>query len=249
MQRFVSPIILSALCTAALTAVAVPAHGAAENGWEYVTTDSNVVVYRKVVPGSDVVAFRGVTYANLAIGKLLAVFGDGNQRKNWVDRYVEHKTFAKSEGSETYWIHFGLPWPVSDRDYVLQAISKDDPENHRVTVDIRSVESADKGPDDCCVRATVHGTFYEFTALPGEEKTKIIVEVHTDPKGSIPTWLVNLIQKSWPSKTLHNLIDYATNAGVPALAAYADWHKVQLAQERREPGPTAPEPRPQASAP
>jgi hypothetical protein len=192
--------------------------------WEYVGTDQNVVVYRKNVEGSDVVAFKGVTYADLPIGKVLAVFKDPDERKNWVDRYKEHVTLEKGEDTETYWIHFGLPWPVSDRDYILNATGRRDLTKKTFYVNIKSVQHPKKGEDDCCVRAIVNGTYYEFTALPGEDKTKITVEVHTDPKGSLPTWLVNLIQKSWPAKTLGGLIKRAKDPSIKALPDFADWH-------------------------
>src|SRR5262245_3049902 len=172
----------------------------AAGDWEFLKNDEGVDVYRKEVPGSDVVAFKGITTTNLPIGKLLAVFKDPNQRKFWVDRYVEHKTFEQTGESELYWIHFHVPWPISDRDYVLKAEAKRNLEKKTYTVNIKSVEYAKKGEDDSCVRAVVYGTFYEFTALPGSDKTKIIVEVHTDPKGALPNWLINLIQKSWPAK-------------------------------------------------
>jgi hypothetical protein len=204
---------------------ALDARADAGGGWEYVTTDNGVVVYRKTVEGSDVVAFKGITYANLPIGKILAVFSDPSQRKFWVDRYEEHKTFESGKFSETYWIHFGLPWPVSDRDYVLRAEGKANEEKRTFTVNIKSVTHKAKGEDDCCVRAVVHGTYYEFTALPGENKTKILVEVHTDPKGSLPSWLVNMIQKSWPAKTLNGLINHAAQSNMAPLPEFADWHQ------------------------
>jgi len=33
----------------------------------------------------------------------------------------------------------------------------------------------------------------------------VVAEVHTDPKGSLPKWLVNLVQKSWAHTTLMGL--------------------------------------------
>jgi hypothetical protein len=33
----------------------------------------------------------------------------------------------------------------------------------------------------------------------------VVAEVHTDPKGSIPKWMVNLTQKSWAHTTIMGL--------------------------------------------
>ena len=55
-------------CTLALLSLPTVAFAEGTNGgpgWEYVKTDRDVEVYRKEVPGSGVVAFKGVTTANL----------------------------------------------------------------------------------------------------------------------------------------------------------------------------------------
>jgi hypothetical protein len=51
------------------------------------------------------------------------------------------------------------------------------------------------------VRANLIRSKYELIPK-GKQQTIVIVEIHTDPKGLIPTWLVNAIQKGWPRKTL-----------------------------------------------
>lgn len=212
------------ICAAIAFVTPVRSLALTPDGWEYVGTDDGVVVYRKPVDGSDTVAFRGVTYASLPIGKLVAIYSDPAEREHWVDRYVEHVTFEKTVDAETYWIHFGLPWPVSDRDYVLHSEATRDRASRTYTVQIKSVTHPKKAEDDCCIRAIAYRTFFEFTAIPGEERTKIAVEVHTDPKGSLPSWLVNLIQKSWPAETLNGLIRHVAASPRRADAAFAEWH-------------------------
>lgn len=211
-----------------LTLIGRVADAKTPDGWEYIGTDRNVTLYKKTVEGSDLVAFRGVTYADLHIGKLYGVLREPKERPNWVDRYANDETYIRTAERQVYWIHFGLPWPVSDRDYVLESVAKLDPERGRVTVNIESTEHEKKPPDDCCVRAIVKRTYYEFTAIPGEEKTKLIVEVHTDPKGSLPTWLVNLIQKTWPSKTLDGLVQRTRALNPEPFAPMATWHEATV---------------------
>src|SRR5687768_7163970 len=105
----ISAFLMFSLCVPAV-ALAKDKQKAPE--WEFVSDEENVRVFRKEVPGSDVVAFKGVTTTNVSIGKLLAVFKDPNQRQHWVDRYKEHKTFERGTDNELYWIHFKLPWPI-----------------------------------------------------------------------------------------------------------------------------------------
>ncbi len=42
----------------------------------------------------------------------------------------------------------------------------------------------------------------------------MIVEIHADPKGSVPKWLVNLFQKGWPRNTIEGIRKQAAKADV-----------------------------------
>ncbi len=117
---------------------------------------------------------------------------------------------------------------MKDRDYVLKADGQIDDAAHVFTARIKSVVDGRKGEDDCCVRAEAKNTYYRFEAIAGSEKTKLTVEVHTDPKGSLPDWLINMIQKKWPSKTRSGLINRAT-AQNAVHADFATWHDAPAA--------------------
>ena len=195
--------VLSLSITLSLTCLSA----VAAKGWELVGVYETVKVSRKTVKDSSLFAFRGVTEAAIPLDILIGTFIDPKERRHWVDRYAAHTTIKKTPFSETYWIQFDLPPLVSDRDYVLQSDAKIDQKAGTIEVSIKSVTHP-KYPPDCCVRAEIKGTYYKFTAL-SKTRTKLEVEVHTDPKGMLPSWLVNLIQKKWPSKTLSSLIKRA----------------------------------------
>jgi hypothetical protein len=180
---------------------------AVAKGWEKVGTYDDVKVSRKTVKGSPLLAFRGVTEVDVPIDIIIGTFADPKQRRHWVDRYKEHKTIKKTETSESYWIQFKLPPLISNRDYVLKSDAKIDKAGGVIEIKIKSITHKDY-PEDCCVRAEAKQTYYKFTALSAK-RTKLEVEVHTDPKGLLPNWLINIIQKKWPSKTLSNLIKRA----------------------------------------
>ena len=183
---------------------------ALSKGWDSVGIYDGVKVTRKTVEGSPLFAFRGVTTEEIPLDVLIDTFRDPKQRGKWVDRYENHITIKKTELMEEYWIHFSLPPLVSDRDYILKSQAYIDEDKGVIEVKIKSIKNK-KFPPDCCVRAEVKQTYYRFTAL-SRTKTKLEVEVHTDPKGLLPNWLVNLIQKKWPSKTLSRLIVQARKA-------------------------------------
>lgn len=190
--------------------------------WESLGLIDGVHVSRKSSPNSNLFTFRGEITTDLPLDVLMSVFSDPKERKHWVDRYKDHITFEKTELSETYWIRFSLPPLVSDRDYILKTAAKINEEKGEISVHIKSVEHK-SDPKDCCVRAQVKRTYYQFTALSATQ-SRLIVEVNTDPKGWLPKWLVNAIQKKWPSKTLNGLIKRAKKVGRshPKVKAFLD---------------------------
>ncbi|MEY3013680.1 MAG: hypothetical protein RIT45_2415 [Pseudomonadota bacterium] len=213
-------------------------------GWESVGTIDGVRVWRKQVEGSKKLAFRGEVVRDVHIAKVLSVFADSKSRRYWVDRWKDDRELeVKNKLERTYWIRFGLPFPVSDRDYVLHTKAEVDSTKRIVIARIKSVQHKGKGVDDCCVRGEVTSTYYRFEAVPGSERTKLVVEVHTDPKGMLPSWLVNLIQKGWPAKTLNGLVRAAQRPTVTPNPSFVDWHKPPPPPApAAEPAPPAPTP-------
>lgn len=217
-------------CFAAIAlcmSLALPAYAdtTSKGVWETVANEDGFLTQRKSVSGSNLFAFRGETVADVSIARIIRVFLDPATRKNWVAMFGGTQRLEGPNALDTtYWIRFNTPFPTSDRDYVLRGVSRPDKSKRVFLTEIESVTHASKGEQDCCVRGEAFGTFYRFTALPGTKKTKVEVEVHTDPKGWIPGWLTNMIQKKWPRDTLKSLIREAKKSGVVEHPDYANWH-------------------------
>ena len=111
-------------------------------------------------------------------------------------------------------IEISLPWPISDRDYVYHAKATNQGES--VILSIKSMTHR-KAPKTVGVRAHLHRCTYTLVPKDGN-RTHVTVEVHTDPKGILPNWLVNLIQKKWPIKTLSGIRRQVTKSFVKPKA-------------------------------
>ena len=78
-------------------------------------------------------------------------------------------------------------------------------------------------PETDCVRGQLDRSAYTMTSIDGGKRTHLIVEIHADPKGSVPKWLVNLFQKAWPRNTIEGIMrqvakpDVHEHAGVKAM--------------------------------
>ena len=76
------------------------------------------------------------------------------------------------------------------------------------------------------VRAELVNSLYRLTDMEGG-KTRVEVEIQTDPKGWMPIWLVNLVQKDWPLETLNGMRgelskDYCGDSPLPEMNADAE---------------------------
>ncbi|MBT6488737.1 MAG: hypothetical protein HOK97_03180, partial [Deltaproteobacteria bacterium] len=110
----------------------------------------------------------------------------------------------------------------SNRDFVFHRNINIDQAAKSIAVVVHSVDDDRAPKTDCCVRGWLSRAYWRFTALPGG-KTKIEVEVITDPKGMIPTWIINLVQKSWPVKSIGNLVARAAQDDITPVPEFATW--------------------------
>lgn len=177
-----------------------PSAQAQELSWKQIYEQDGIVVSKSDVPGTKLVAFRGETVMDASVGSVLRVLLDHEHRLDWVGRLVKNEVLEQ-DGPYDFVAYqvFNLPAPISDRDYVYRAVATHDPGTGVVTQSLQSVEHA-QAPESVGVRANLVNSRYVLTPQGG--KTKVEVEILTDPRGTLPAWLVNMIQRSWPADTL-----------------------------------------------
>lgn len=204
----------------ALAGAAAPA---ADDDWIPLETADGVRVWHKAVPGSEVLAFRGAATVDVPLARLVGVLARAGGGEDWVDRLAESRVLREiGEGRVLLYHRYDLTWPVQDRDYVLERALELDPTRKVVTATARSVEDPAVPPLECCVRALTDPTVWRFTQLaPG--RTAVEVEVFTDPRGSLPPWLVNAFQRQWPKNSILNLTARARRPDAPAYPPVAGW--------------------------
>ncbi len=199
--------LLTTLLIHTLAAGAPPAHAAAAGGdkWEVINKAEGIVVSRSEVKGSPLVAFKGVAEVDASIAKILWVLIDNDHRKDWVDRLLVSERLEEINKHEfiVYQV-FDVPIVMSKRDFVYRGKAIFRPKTGQVVLDMHSVKHR-RAPKTAGVRADLINSRYVLTPTGNGSKTRVEVEIHTDPKGWVPTWIVNLIQKSWPLKTLRSL--------------------------------------------
>lgn len=197
-----------------LTGALVLATPALAGGWASIDNTDGIETFKKEIEGSNMMAFRGEAETDVPLSSMVSVLLDPAKGTEWVDMLVGSEAVRRDGPHQILlYNHYDLSWPISDRDYVMNRVANFDPANKVVTVTYSSVVDPLKPEQDCCVRATAHRTYWRFTTLESG-RTRVEVEVHTDPKGMLPAWVVNMVQKGWPRNSISGLTARATRADV-----------------------------------
>jgi hypothetical protein len=195
----------------------------AKSGWEYVGTTKGVKVERKTVPNSALFAFRGEGTFEAPIGLLVSVLKDEHIAEEWVDLMLEHTVVRKlAPDTNLLYESYGLPWPISNRDYVMKEEMKYDADTKVFTINYESITDPSRPENPDFVRAMAYRTFWRLKKV-GPGRTFVEVEVLTDPKGALPAWLINLIQKDWPWKTIDGLVTRSKKGDITPDERVASW--------------------------
>lgn len=201
----------------------VAAFGSNPNQWEEISNDDGIIVHRMEIPDSDIVAFKGDAVVNAPIAKVASILIDTKRKLEWVADIKEARDIRQiGEYERVEYNHTGTPWPIRDRDFVFHAKVELDREKNTMWFKLHSVEDP-AVPELSPTRGELKDSQYILTSIENGTKTRVVVEIQADPKGSIPKWLVNLTQKKWPRKTLTGIQNQAAKPDVvehPAVKAF-----------------------------
>lgn len=194
--------------------------------WQKILEQDGVEIFLADVPNSKFKAFRsrGVVKGN--IEKYLALFREVGEMKKWSPKIIEKTVIKEVSDIEaiTYQID-DIPWPAEDRDLVISNKLFVDKEEKTLKVLIYSVEDPSHPPTDKYVRAQINWAVFSIKPQT-KDTTHIDFMIHADPKGEIPAWIVNQIQRKWPFKFLKNSEKAAETFSIPirpgVLALYKE---------------------------
>lgn len=205
--RSLAPALLFALTLSGFARAEGPSSDAK---WEQFDEADGIRMFRRDVPGSSVVALRGEGFISAPIARVASVLVDRKRSTEWIDRLVKTKVIRHiSETEAVNWNHIRTPSPLKDRDFVFKTLITTNPAKKQVVFSYHSVTDSLAPEYDAYVRGSFQSGKFELTMVERTNKdgaktrgTNVVAEVLVDPRGSVPSFLVNMVQKSWPHKTL-----------------------------------------------
>jgi hypothetical protein len=181
-----------------------PQFALADPEWNLVKKDADLTLYERNVPGSDLVAFKFDGVLDAPIDRVAAVILDYKRTSEWVDHLEEERLLRQVSATEFIaYTHIGTPFVMKDRDFVIRVRVEVNPQERRLVITNESTTDSNE-PDHGYVRGEVIKSTFGLVAIDGDH-TRLVGEIHADPKGSVPKWIVNVFQKSWPRDTFDRI--------------------------------------------
>lgn len=185
-----------------LGACSVMAGAAFAEDWQVAKNEDGIKISLSDVAGSKYKAYRGETVINASVAQLRALQEDVAGACSWVHECKSQK-LLKHEGDQSWtYTQFNTPWPVTARDSVLHITTVQGADGSLT----RQLEGAPKyiPEEQGFVRvAEVQG--YWKLVPKGPNSTEVTYQVHTEPGGSVPSWLANKFVVDAPFNTLKAL--------------------------------------------
>jgi hypothetical protein len=174
-------------------------------GWELVDQGNEMVLYEREVPGSDVIAFKGEGILDAPIARVASVILDNEHAHEWVDSLEESKIVRRISPTEyVEYNHIGTPFVMKDRDFVSRVKMEIDAAARTLSLVYQSADDP-AAPKTDNIRGELKHCRFLLRSLDGGKRTSLLAEVHADPRGSVPKWIVNMFQRAWPKDTFKGI--------------------------------------------
>ena len=180
--------------------------------WTLVKEAEEIRVYTTPVEGSDFLAYRGETVVEASAASIVAVLYDTPNCVSWLHECSFGLTLEEVSFEENYiFEQYDLTFPVSDRGVILHATLVWSEGSAIVSIEENNAYCEQNSNPRCAqVRAldltpiTRSRGAYTLTRID-ENRTSVVWQVHAEPGGQIPTWIVNMLVVDMPYYSLLNL--------------------------------------------
>ena len=190
--------------------------------WKLVGNQHGVEIYRRDVPGSGVVAFKGQGTIEAPLWKVASILLDTKRAPEWAESLKESRV-VRRVGPNAYieYNHLGMPFILRDRDFVSEVVIE-------VNADARTFGLVYKPTDDHSiavtkyVRGEIRSGLFQVRSVEQGKRSTLMAEIQCDPKGAIPTWIANFFQRSWPLTTFERLRSQAAKPDIAMPEEFKD---------------------------
>lgn len=168
---------------------------------------NNIKIWSYKVPKSPLSGFKATTTVKSSLSGLVSLITDTQNANRWLYRTNRIDVLARDDSQQFFTIRVitDVPWPLTDREALVDVRISQDAKTGRVRIDSNESVSANKYPvADCCLRMPMVKGYWLFKPV-GNGLVEVTMSGHADPGGMIPKGLVNFLIQEHPYNTLQGL--------------------------------------------
>lgn len=192
-----------------------------DSGWKKTDEADGVTVFSKATPGSAIKSVKGTGLVEAPVETVALVLVDDDRAPEWVDSLTEAKVVKVVSPAEyVEYNHVAMPFIVSNRDFVTHVRMQRDAKTKTVVMVSEPADDALRPSRKGVVRGSLAARYVLEPANDGKA-TRLTVEIHADPKGWLPSWVINFFQKDWAHETIQGIRKQAAKKDLKPPAPFS----------------------------
>lgn len=194
-----------ALTLAALLLLALCSVAQAKDKWEVVEREAGITVSQRWPEGYELPIIKGVGVVDANIYEILAVMADIDRMCEWLHSCKQARLIEqKGAFDRITYNRFDLPWPLDDRDAVLQSRITVEQKKEFILIKYWDLKNSSVKPVEDVVRVPQMKGFYMLEKL-GDDKTRVTYQGEARPGGLVPDWVVAQSGRNIPLESIKKL--------------------------------------------
>lgn len=172
--------------------------------WVLKSDEDGIQLYSRSVPASPFKALKTVCTLQTSLSSVAAVLLDVMRTSEWVYGTSTCSILKQESPSVVYYYaEMGMPWPVTNRDFIIKISMMQDPVTKVITV------LAENQPDFIpekkkLVRIRSSSGKWRIEPL-SNGRVRIEYQLYVEPGGSVPSALMNMFSGKGPVESFKNL--------------------------------------------
>jgi len=166
--------------------------------WEYKGEKEGIKIYHQKTPG--LLHIKLSTSVKASLSGIVALFSDVDHYSDWGYKISESRLLHRVSPLEVwYYAKYDLPWPLEDRDIILQSKLHQDPYTRQII--ITNTPYPTYLPDNKGVMR-IKNTNTRWKFQPGNDGWVYVEQqISTDSVKDMPDWFVKMTADTGPRET------------------------------------------------
>lgn len=175
---------------------------AGDPGWRAIGRADGVTSWVRDDPKDGFPRLRGEVEIEAELFDVLGVLHDVDRSCEWTPECREARLIRDlSDTSSLIYLRTICPWPVADRDAVIETKVSIKPDGSGARAEFRAVDLPEHPPVEGVVRLQVSEGAYSLSRISAQ-KTRVRYEVHSIPGGAVPSGLAKRALEHLPHDSL-----------------------------------------------